>query len=503
MAYFGNINSLFNNQQQPRKSDALLAPQPVDQGNANPAGQSTNLQITKPSTAIGGGGDAGNKSEQGQSADQYTKVNPQGKGVAAKAIVDSNSNPDMQAADTKSFGGNAIADSKNALQTQANAYATANTYKPQTTQDDLSNAVNAGGDAFHKVNSLLTSAPKPVNDFAYNNANDKNTENYVKGLNTTAGLQNTLKQQNGSHSDYNDTGATIDALLLGQNKGFKDQQQDLVKQYGAYDQAKADAVQQAKGVQSKFMTDAQNEKDAASKFLAGNSDSIKSSIQSKLAAAKATRDAELGSETQGFQGRANSVMDEYKKRLTDQASGFGNDPKFAEAANLDKGYFQDGTHWIDKANLPDANQYLHGGTNALNADNVTSAEDAARFQRINELLGRSDRIQHADANNAAGSFDEAGYRKALDGQFNPRIQQLAALTQQRNDAVRAAEVAKAAQGGIADPVAGAKVMTAATGGNEGVAGSLNIPQEQQKAQDNEGGYVEKGFKKLTGWLTGR
>lgn len=501
MAFFSQVNSLFNNQNQPRKSDALLAPVPGNDPN-QPQQQGGGIELSKASTAVQGGGDGGNKAEQGQAASQYTQVNPQGKGFAAKAIVDSNSNGNLQAADAKSYGGNAIADSQTALQAEANKYSTANTYKPQTTQDDLSNAVNQGGDAFHKVHSLLTSAPKPVTDFAYNNQSDGKTEDYVKGLNTTTGLQNALKQQNSGTSDYNDTGATIDALLLGQNADFKNQQADLVKQYGAYDQAKADAVQQAKGVQSKYANDAQAEKDSATKYLSGSSDSMKAALQSKLDKARSGRDAELSTEQEGLHGKANSILDEYKNKLSSGAGQYAGDSKFADVLDLNKGYFSDGTHYVDKANVPGSDSFIHGGSNNLDLSSVTTADDAAQFQRINELLGRGDRLTSTEANNTGGAFDEAGYRAALDAQFNPRLQQLKALSDKKASEINQANIAKALAaakptGGLSNPDNVKAISTAANNGNQGVAGSNNgVPSAPAKGESGLEQLVQKGFSKI-------
>lgn len=356
MAFFSQVNSLFNNQNQPRKSDALLAPVPGSDPN-QPQQQGGGIELSKASTAVQGGGDGGNKAEQGQSADQFTKVNPQGKGFAAKAIVDSNSNGNLQAADAKSYGGNAIADSQMALQNEANKYVTANTYNPQLNQGDLDKAVKSGDkDSFSKTIGLLTAAPKPVADFAYSNQNDVKAEDYVKGLSTTSGLQNALKQQNTKYSDYNDTGATIDALLLGQNQGFKNQQQDLVKQYGAYDQAKSDAVQQAKGVQAKYANDAINEQNNVKGLLTGQ------------------------------------YSQELAKRIADA--------RVAKQAQIDR----DVTEAQKQASLQglDASKYFLSSGPLTDAD-VASAEDKGQFNRIQELLGNGTRL--GAARNFGVDFD--------------------------------------------------------------------------------------------------
>ena len=302
MAYFPILNAMINGK---RPSDDAQA-QAGAQGQSAPGqsgpGQSGPGQSAAPTVATGlsrgqsssyiSDSTAGNKAEQGQNAGDYTQINAQSKGAAARGILDANNG--AKGSDISSYGGNAIAAQQAELKRQADQYTTDTAYKTNLKADDATKAVNDNNaESGKRLTDLLYGTVANPKDFAYNNKDDTSTDSYIRGLNTLEGRQLALRQQN-QNSDYNSQSAGIDGILLGNSDAFKAQQANLVQQAGGYDTVKTNAIATAKGEQAKFGTDRIADQNALKTALGGMSggldtaiDTARSSGQSKIDQMKA------------------------------------------------------------------------------------------------------------------------------------------------------------------------------------------------------------------------
>ena len=482
MAYFSQLNTLLNQQNQPRKSDSLLAPSNSQQEQSG-QGQGGSLQLSAPSQSIGAGG---NKAEQGQSATDYTKVTGQGRGAAAQNILDANRG--AQAADAKSFGAVRIADSQKTLQDTANKYRADNVYNSSIADQDINAAQMGDSGSFDKISGLLNRTYQAPKDFAYSNESDADKESYVKNLSSVDGLQNTLRKARGDATDYNDSAATLDALLLNDNAGFKAQKADLIGQFGAYDQSKRDAVAAAKNTQDQFGKNFDAEQTDVRNRVESAGERIKGDLGRRLEDSRAQRAASLSLQGGEQLSKGSKIRGELQARFDDIKAKY---PELAGAVDASSGS-------VFAQDMPDVNKFVSQGENNLNLDSITNQSDQDQFAQLMSLLGRGDRLGRSDVKQNDSGFDEAGYRAALDERAREQFENLATKTgdrdrvlQSERDTATAQKIASAAKSSN-----GITVGDVAKG-NEGAVGG-QPRKKMEKAPRSMGEFIKQMVEK-SGW----
>lgn len=387
MAYlFSKLNEAIDQSGGRRASDVLQGG-PAQQDRETLAAQPSQGIASQPSAVIGAGAPQAQPNAAGEAP---TAVNSESR----SKMFEKNKGTELRsdAAETVKAG---IAGATAKLQDEANKYVQGAQYQAFD-QGTATKAVDTGdADAVRKTSAFLSGAPetKP----AFQGADLSGVETQVGALQSNEGLDGLLRQQRAAQSGgegYTAGEARLDASFLKRSDAFKQQRLDAAKQFEQAQAANRKAVDDTRAADVAASSARERDREALKSLLAQRRDSAVSA------------DAEAGrretAARQALNDRAAQVrqelMDSYMKRPE-----FANQANMAGVANRDL---------LRKAfENPALERYLTAGGGV---GNYVSADTASRFNRINQLLGLGETLQASGSLDGRGSFDEAGYRKAVE-----------------------------------------------------------------------------------------
>jgi hypothetical protein len=284
------------------------------------------------------------------------------------------------------------------LQNEANSYVktAADKATADYTLDDatLSKAAAEDKDAGSRVSGVLRSTAPTVD--AYQSSVDPTIKN-LSSLNSQAGLSNLMSR--GGAADYSSGMAGLDAMLMGQNKGFIAARQDLNNTQNALRDKVGDTAPITKQAQDA----------ATAKFNQGTgyAKDYLTQRENDIQAAAAKRMADYNAQLKALSGNRSGYVDEQRDAALQElmrSAGRGALADDLSTANVAFG--------VKNPNYADA--YYRPGAAINDPTKFYDADAASRFNNIEALLGGSRNIAAYSGDlGPQQSFDKASYQKAL------------------------------------------------------------------------------------------
>lgn len=346
------------------------------------------LKKKNAAAAIGGEVDAATGGQMNANAPQaYTKSSF----ASAKNIFDKNKGAEQTYDVSQPFSQD-LQESKSGLETsfgKLNESIGNQVKSTQVSDQDLSDAVAKGsqGGSFQKVMGALK--PQSVSgklDFVPN----KYTANDVASLNTAPGIQAAIgnQAQKKGVQNYSQGMGALDAAIYQANPQYRQKINELSNAYGDYAKQKED-----------YSSKATQAIDKSNKELQDNAAKLQSQLFGQAQGIK--QQSTVGNEGSAANKRALAAQQSAMESQSKQQSDIIN--KVA-ASIADPEIRQD---FINSNRVNGLQGF--GGISETGPESYT-AEDAAKFNNIMALLGKSDRVNASDpikANFNAGGFEDA------------------------------------------------------------------------------------------------
>lgn len=284
------------------------------------------------------------------------------------------------------------------LQNEANSYVKSAADKAGTdyTVDDatLSKAITGDQDAGARVSGVLRSTAPTVD--AYKSSVDPTIKN-LSSLNSQAGLSNLMSR--GGAADYSSGMAGLDAMLMGQNKGFIAARQDLNNTQNALRDKVGDTAPVTKQAQDAATAKYQQGTGYAKDYLTQRENDIQAAAAKRMADYNAQLKA-LASNRSGY------VNDQRDAALEELIRSAGKSPLADDLSTANQAF------GIKNPNYADA--YYRPGAAVADPTKFYDADSASRFNTIESLLGGGKNIAAYTGDlGPQQSFDKASYQKAL------------------------------------------------------------------------------------------
>ena len=407
MAYsFDKINSLFSGQDDQQKVN-IFGDQSQGQGLTQNQGQQQSQGQSQPQDKASDAGDIGAGGSSGQTSGGEAKPAAAAQQGAAEVV---------QKNQGKQQGPSAIGNITNSLsaadkglQDEANSYvASAKSQDYSLKDSDLEGAISekTPGEKTSAVLSRLSQAAPTADAFQPKtnvNVDDVNllrSQTDATGRQSNAGLEQLLRRDYGP--EYSGNQARLDTSLLTRDPQFnliRDQlvnkQDQLAAQAKDYQTSKTKEAQDAET--ANFTTQTKAIKDA----LGGKSSALIDANKKEVDTENAARDALRKTLKSG--GKIDDLTKAQKTAMDKVAADIqANNPRalqFLKDSGIDAKQF-----FAISGNLNRDNDYK----------NFIDANEAQRFNRINELLGGQDSLTAGSVGSRTG-FDSAAYQKALGG----------------------------------------------------------------------------------------
>lgn len=305
--------------------------------------------------------------------------------------------------------GTEISGAEQALQSEANKYVQGAQQQHTLGEDVYGQAIGGSQEAQGKISGLLGRSAEAESK-AYKEFQPQTNVNIsdVEALKSGAGIGELLRKEAGPSLTAREI--ALDRSILERSPEFIKIKNQLLGQQAALRKTGADLSESetAKARQA-VMANITAAQEGARKGLGGQESAIKSAIEQRAAEENAARAAlRAGGGGDFAKQQADAAQAELQKELTD--------PQGAAK------YLQQALGGVD------ASKFYEVGAD-IGAGDITSQEEASKFNLINQLLGRGDVVQAGAGPSARESFKGAEYTQAakaaaeeLDRQANVKAQ---------------------------------------------------------------------------------
>lgn len=395
MVGFSNINSLLDkDDEQKRGTDTLAQPSPVREGDPE-AQEQQQTQIAATSTAPTLG-----KSKTG--ADKGQAALPST--AAAQAIIAKG-----QSSYVDKIGegiGSKIKEAGTALEAEATKYKADIGAKTSSAIDKsaLSKAYQTG-EGLQDIGRTLGTEDLTLQQFK---PDVKLPQQDLEALRTRAGQELLLERSARKQTPQYTTGmSALDVAISRRTpsdfSGVIEQAADVQRREGVLTGEAEAAEQQA---QSAFDTRKQNIRDYLSQLASGTREAGVAGFDTAKAAAADAKESQITSTRANVLSQAPSTLDNAITQGLAKQEDYGYIREYYKA-HVDA--IKQATQ--EKLNNLDAEQFYTTNLDNLTADDFVSQEEATRFNRIQELLGSSERIIPGELK-PQSKFDAAAYNAA-------------------------------------------------------------------------------------------
>lgn len=379
MAYtFNNIDNMLQGQQ----SGSNIFAQGQGQGQQDSGGSSGGQSAgsgTKTTTegTLGSGGPSASSSQPQQQA--TPKVN------TGQAILDRAKNTQQDTGFSSNLAQN-VKGAQAKLEDEANAYTTNQRAKAQTSLDtaDLDRAASGDQYNYQKVSNLLHGGASPKADEF--NSGIASGFSDLDALKTRGGLQDYLQKRGGA--TYNAGQSALDSLLISKDKNYQSNLQDALQARGQL-QSRQQELQSGglrNQIQSFLDTSGQQAKGSAEGYLSKTEKDLANQLSARAQQYNLNRQQEQRIAQENLGSRRDKLVEQLKQQHPEM-----------------------GTYINSAAQGVDPNKYYKAGEGAYNLQNVAEADEAGKYNRILDLLGKGG--QGINAKSGLGdayTFNEGG-----------------------------------------------------------------------------------------------